>query len=126
MLPLGGVVPAVTVAFTTAEVVERPRSSLDTAVSAWLPTPRSTVMEYGVSLVSPRNVLPSKNETFVTVPSLSLAVAWMVTLVGAVMVVPFTGLALDTLGAVLLATVTVTAAEVDVAPPLSEATAVRV
>ena len=43
MVTLGGMFAALTVTFTTAEVVERPRLSVATAVSAWLPAARLAV-----------------------------------------------------------------------------------
>ena len=41
MVTLGGVFPALTVTFTTLDVVERPALSVATAVSAWAPAARA-------------------------------------------------------------------------------------
>ena len=54
-------------------------------------------------LVCPRNVAPSKNATFVTLPSESLAVAVMGTMAGAVKEAPLVGEAMATVGGTLAA-----------------------
>ena len=74
----------------------------------------------------PKELTPSKNWTFVTVPSRSLAVAAMIIVAGAVKDAAFVGLVMLTVGGELETTVTVTEAEVVVAPKLSDATAVNV
>ena len=53
-------------------------------------------------------VAPAKKSTFVTVPSLSVAVAWMVTLPGALKIALFVGLVMVAVGATLPVTVTFT------------------
>ena len=75
---------------------------------------------------SPSFVAPSKNSTFVTVPSGSAAVAVIVMFAGNVNVAPFVGLAMLTVGDRFAALTTIlTAAEVVVAVALSVAFAVR-
>ena len=44
MATVGGTFAALTVTFTTVDVVERPPLSVATAVSAWAPTARLTVL----------------------------------------------------------------------------------
>jgi len=44
IVTLGGTFATLTVTFTTADVVERPRSSVATAVSAWPPMARFAVI----------------------------------------------------------------------------------
>ena len=76
-------------------------------------------------MVPPRNVLPSKNDTFVTLPSESLAVAIMGTFAGAVKDAPLVGDVMATVGGTSAAlTVTFTTVDVVERPPLSVATAV--
>ena len=49
-------------------------------------------------MVRPRNVPPSKNDTFVTLPSESLAVAMMGTMAGTVKEAPLVGDVMATVG----------------------------
>src|SRR5689334_17130759 len=90
---------AETVTFTTLDVVDRPPLSVATAVSGWVPSASRTDTVYGTSLVWPRKAAPSKNATFVTLPSGSEAVAVMETTAGAMKDAPFAGDVRATVGA---------------------------
>src|SRR5688572_19682928 len=83
---------------TDAEVVIAPALSVATAVSTWLPTAKLAAIEYGALLSPPREVEPSKNCTWVTEPSASLALAWMVRFAGAIKLALFGGLVIETEG----------------------------
>src|ERR1017187_3329942 len=117
-----------TISCTGAEVVVAPRLSESTAVTVCKPSakpngPIETV--YGLVVRLPSDTSPSKNWTFVTLPSGSLAEAWMVM----VSVLPKLelsgGLVMVTLGGTFAAlTVTLTTVEVVERPALSVATAV--
>src|SRR5512140_3696111 len=115
-----------TVKCTGAEVVLAPRLSEATAVSVCKPSAKvngAVEKLYGLAETLRSNTAPSKNWTFVTLPSVSLAEAPMVTL----SVLPKTelsgGLVIDTLGGTFTApTVTLTTLDVVERPRLSVAT----
>src|ERR1035438_3929457 len=70
-----------TITCTGAEVVVAPRLSEATAVTVCVPSakPNAPIETlYGLVVRLPSDRSPSKNWTFVTVPSVSLAEAWMV------------------------------------------------
>ena len=78
-------------------------------------------------MVRPSNVTPSKNDTFVTLPSESFAVAVMGTFAGAVKEAPLVGEVMATVGGTFAAlTVTFTTLDMVDRPRLSVATAVSV
>ena len=52
----------------------------------------------GAALTEPSNVVPSKKETLVTVPELTLASAEIATSAGAIKTAPFAGLVILTVG----------------------------
>ena len=80
----------------------------------------------GLDESSPSLVVPRKNSTLDTVPSLSLALALIVIFAGAVKVAPFAGLDMLTVGAPFGAsTVIATTLEVVLSPSSSVALAVR-
>src|SRR5689334_9270105 len=110
---------------TVGDVVVMPKLSDATAVRTWEPAAKVVERSNGLEDTLPKEVVPSKNCTLVTLPSLSLAAAWIVTVVGPIKVVPSMGFAMLTEGGKSLMTLIVTGAEVLVAPRLSEATAVR-
>ncbi len=113
------------VTFTGAEVVVAPRSSEATAVSVCGPSARRVETLYGLVESLPSDTIPSKNWTFVTLPSVSLAEARMVTLALLLKMALSTGFVMDTLGGVFpTSTVTFTTADVVERPRLSVATAV--
>ncbi len=99
MVTLGGLFAAATVTLTTLDVVASPRLSTATAVNECAPVARLAVIVNGALLVPPKAATPSKNVTFVTVPSGSDAVATMVTLAGGVNACPFVGVVMLTAGA---------------------------
>jgi len=130
MLTVGGELGGpLTVIVTAADVVAAPALSVALAVSVYVPAARFAMLTlYGAVVSVPTRLLPLKKSTFATVPSLSAAVAFTVTLAGAVKVAPLAGLVMLTVGGTFGGplTVIVTAVEVVIAPPLSVALAVRV
>src|SRR5205814_403036 len=91
------------VMWTGAEVVAAPRLSLATAVSVCTPGARVALRLYGRVESLPNNTRPSKNRTFVTLPSLSWALAVIGTLAGAVKEAPLVGESTETEGGILAA-----------------------
>jgi len=87
----------------TALLVETaPPLSVARAVSVWLPAETFRhVKEKGALVSWPSTVVPSRNSTLVTVPSASLAVAWIVMVGFQVKIPPSTGYVMLTLGGVL-------------------------
>jgi hypothetical protein len=83
---------------------------------------------YGLLLSVPSNVAPLKNSTFVTVPSLSLALAVIAMLAGALNRAPSAGLEILTVGGTLAVELTamLIGLEVAASPALSVARAVSV
>jgi hypothetical protein len=111
-----------TITAIAAELVTPPLLSVARAVYRCVPAAtivRDTML--GASVLVAWSVAPSKNSTLAIVPSLSEAVAAIVKLPGALNTALFGGAVMLTAGAVL--TVTLTAAEVVVAPLLSVALA---
>lgn len=127
MLTVGGaLLPTVTL--TAADVVTADWLSVALAVKLWVPAVAlASVAVYGdVVSAAPIGVVPSKNCTFATEPgAASLAVAVIAMFAPTAKVAPFAGVVMLTVGGALFATVTVTAAEVVVAPWLSVALAVK-
>ena len=81
---------------------------------------------YGLTVSAPNRVVPTKNSTFVIIPSLSAALDEIVMLVGAVKVALPTGLVMSTVGGKFAGALTVmlTKLEIVMAPELSVAFAV--
>src|SRR5882672_6841923 len=120
-----------TVTVTGADVVWLPAASRATAVSVCEPSLEavvSTEIEYGAEVSSAPSAAPSPKNRTPTTPTLSDALAEIVTV--PFTVTPFAGAVMVTVGGVVrrgaLFTVTVTAAEVVRFPAASRATAVRV
>ena len=88
---------------TGAEVVVAPRLSEATAVSVCEPSASRAVTLYGLVESLPSDTAPSKNWTLVTLPSVSLAEARMVTLAELLKMALSTGLVMVTLGGTLAA-----------------------
>src|SRR5713101_4601161 len=99
MVTLGG--ELVTVTATGEEVVVTPRLSEATAVRLCEPTARLTGRSYGLEDTLPREAVPSKNWTLVTLPSLSTALAWIVTVAEASNEAPSMGFLMATQGGLL-------------------------
>src|SRR5439155_663855 len=122
----------VTVTVTGAEVVVLPAASRATAVRVCEPLAAPVVfqeIEYGAVVSSAPKLAPSILNCTPATPTLSAALAVIVTVAGTVW--PFAGELMLTVGGVVsgggaLATVTVTGAEVLLLPAASRATAVRV
>src|SRR5439155_18510970 len=114
----------------TELVAVAPRLSVATAESVYGPAARLLAdAEYGLLLLvsMPNEIVPLKNCTWATLPSLSEASAVIVISAGAVKVALFVGLVIVRVGSAFgLATVTLTGLEVLVAPRLSVALTVRV
>ena len=112
-----------------AEVVVAPRLSEAVAVSVCAPRARLAEKLNGIVVSLVNDARPSKNWTFVTLPSESLAVAWMLTVAGPPKVrneALSAGLVMVTEGAALnTLTLTLTTLEVADKPRLSVATAVK-
>src|SRR5882672_3402718 len=120
-----------TVTVTGADVVWLPAASRATAVSVCEPSLEavvSTEIEYGAEVSSAPSAAPSPKNRTPTTPTLSDALAEIVTV--PFTVTPFAGAVMVTVGGVVsgaaLFTVTVTGLEVVVLPAASRATAVRV
>jgi hypothetical protein len=109
-------------------VVAAPPLSVARTVNTWLPEGTLRHMkEYGAVVSWPSTVVPSRNSTFVTVPSGSPAVAVIVIIGFQLNTVPSAGEVIASLGGVFPAvTVMVAAALVVVKPRSSVARAVRV
>src|SRR5579862_9870591 len=102
MLTVGGVFVVVTVTVTAVDVVVAPRLSVATAVSVWLPPVAGVQLTlYGLVVSVPSDVAPSKNWTWVTVPSESAAFADTVTAWPDGSEAPFNGEVMFTVGGVL-------------------------
>jgi len=89
---------------TSLELAATPWLSVARTVSIWFPaaTPFNVTLYVelpGAPEAVPTNVVPSKKSTFVTIPSLSLAMALTVIVAGAVKAAPVTGLVIATVGA---------------------------
>jgi hypothetical protein len=117
-----------TVIERTADVVVAPSSSVARAVREYVPA--GTLFHatlYGLVVSLPINVEPWKKSTRLTVPSVSLALALMVMLAGAVNVAPLAGAVSAALGGWFAAAFTVIerAAYVVVPPSSSVARAVK-
>src|SRR5690242_7659147 len=123
MATVGGEL-VVTMTVTDNVVVLAPRLSEATAVSVYETTHKFSERLKGLADTLPREVAPSKNWTLVMLPSLSVAAARMVMVAGAIKVAPLVGLLMATVGAKLVAPMTVTGNVIVLAPRLSEATAV--
>jgi hypothetical protein len=64
---------------TVPLTVTAPALSVARTVRVWFPCGTFLqVNEYGALVSEPRTVVPSRNSTFVTLPSASLAAAWIV------------------------------------------------
>src|SRR5262245_6133343 len=100
------------------DVVVAPRLSEAKAVSVCEPTLKVTERLKGLDDTLPRAVAPSKNSTLVTLPSLSLAAAWIVIVAGPTTEIPSVGLVMATTGGELLVTVTPGTTRKIVPPPL--------
>jgi hypothetical protein len=87
-----------TVTLTTTDVAETP-AAVATAVSAYGPAAKLlAVIPKGDVWLEPNSKPLPKNETFVTVPLLTEALAEMVTSAGAAKVAPLEGLVMETVG----------------------------
>src|SRR2546422_696977 len=116
-----------TVTLTPAEVVLLPAASRATAVSVWAALVAVAVFQekgYGAAGVSAPRLAPSSLNSMPT--SLTLSVAFADTVIVPETVAPADGAAMETVGGVVSATVTLTAAAVAVLPAASLATAVSV
>src|SRR5207237_122816 len=116
-----------TITLTAAEVVVLPAASRATAVRvcvALVAVVAAHERAYGAVITSAPRFAPSSLNCTPTTPTLSVALAETVTMPETV--APAAGAVIDTVGGVVSATVTLTAAAVAVLPAASRATAVRV
>src|SRR5437899_5872653 len=123
---VGGVVSFATVKLTAAEVAVLPAASRATAVRVCAPSLAVVAVqerEWGATVTLAPRFLPSSLNWTQATPTLSVALAEIVTVPATV--APATGAIREIVGGVL-STVTLTAAVVAVLPAVSRATAVKV
>jgi len=93
---------------TAALVVKAPALSVARTVSTWFPTETFLQMyEYGAVVSWPSTVVPSRNSTLVTCPSLSVAVAAIVIVGFQAKLAPSAGNVIAAAGGVFVLAVTV-------------------